>query len=83
MHTAQTTVGTGATMIVATAMNRRGLLITNMATGGTLYVGSASVTTATGFPVAASSTIDLTGIPVAGIYGVSTSSVNHVASIEW
>jgi hypothetical protein len=45
----------------------------------TVYIGSSSVTTATGFPVAASGTLSIDLGPSEELYGIVASSTNTVA----
>lgn len=80
MATAQTTVTTAATQIVAANTTRRAVLVTNMHTTATLYLGTASVTTSTGqaLPAGASATIPFTG----AVYGIVASSTLTATSLD-
>lgn len=75
-----TAVGATATLIATIPAVADGILLTNTGTG-TVYLGNASVTTTTGFPVAANATVT---VPTVGnyprnLYGVVASGTASVA----
>lgn len=82
MRARKVTVATTATLIAdgGTAMNPDDVVILNPAGNETVYLGSAAVTTGTGFPVAAGGVYAwaLTGDSIYGIVASGTEDV-HVA----
>lgn len=76
----QVAILTSATQIIAANTSRAALLVTN-AGGATIYLGDASVTTSTGFPLASGSTI---GVPqTSALYGVAAATGNTAGFLEF
>lgn len=76
----QVTVTSSATQIKAALSTRAAILVTNAGTA-TVYLGDASVTTSTGFPLAAGATV---GLPQATVlYGIVASTSQVVGYLEY
>lgn len=76
----QVAILTTATQIIAANNSRAALLVTNEGTA-TVYLGDASVTTSTGFPLAAGATI---GVPqVSALYGIAVAIGNNAGFLEF
>lgn len=85
MSNSGTTIGTGssspsttATQIVASASTRRSVTITN--TGSiTVNIGGSSVTTSTGIPLSAGSSVTISDAANSAIYGIVSSGTGTLA----
>ena len=76
----QQSVANTATQIIAANTSRAALLVTNSG-AATIFLGDASVTTSTGFPLAAGSTI---GIPqTSALYGIVVTGTQTAGFLEF
>lgn len=76
----QVSVGATATQILAANTSRAAILVTNNGSQ-IIYLGDASVTTSTGFPLAAGSTV---GLPqTSALYGIVASSTATAGFLEF
>lgn len=76
------TVGTTATAVPTTAMVGRNSIVVKNTGANTIYLGSSTVTTANGYPVAANESISLDLGEKVVLYGIVASSTETLAIIE-
>jgi hypothetical protein len=78
--TAQVSIGTGATQIIAANATRAGVLVSNPSSTVSVYLGGSGVTTSTGQILSPGNSITL---PVSSaIYGVVATSTQTVSYVE-
>jgi hypothetical protein len=78
----RTSVGTGATAIPTATLTRRKTIVVYNTTGSTCYLGNASVTTSTGFPLDAGKSVSLNLAAGVALYGICASGSATIATLE-
>lgn len=78
----EVTVATTATAIPSTALVGRTTIVIKNTGAATIYLGSSTVTTSNGFPLAANAVIELDLDEVVPIYGIVAASTETVRILE-